>query len=75
VIPLLSAGSGVVIPLLSAGSGVVIPLIDQTTPHICAFSKPGPRFPTSYVVVFSNNLRWQVNVRFFEIGGIVDYHF
>jgi hypothetical protein len=33
-------------------------------------------FPTSYVVALfmSNNLKWEMKVRFVDIGGIFDHH-
>jgi len=47
-----------------------------TLPHFCACHKPGPGFPTSYVVVFYvfNEMRRGVVVCFVNIGGIVDHH-
>ena len=46
-----------------------------TPPHLCACPKPGPGFPTSYVMVF---FVFRVNesliVRFVDIGRIVDHH-
>ena len=43
---------------------VGIQLTGLTPPHFCACSKPGPWFPTSYVVVFFvfSELRWEVIV-------------
>ena len=54
-----------------------IPLAGLTLPHACAFPKPGPGFPTSYVVVFFVfiELKWEVVVRFVDIGGIIDHHY
>ena len=51
----------------------VIPLTGLTTPRVCACPKPGPGFPTSYIVVLYmfSNLRWKVFVHFVHIGGIV----
>ena len=48
-----------------------------TTPHFCASLKPGPRFPTSYDVVFCvfSELRWEIIVRFVDIGGIADNYY
>ena len=45
--------------------------IGLTLPH-----KPGPRFPTSYVVVLFvlNSLRSEVTVLFVDIGRIVCHH-
>jgi hypothetical protein len=58
--------------------GVADPLTGLTPPYVCACPKPGPGFPTSYVVVFWGvqwvQLRWEVIVRFIDIGGIDDHH-
>jgi hypothetical protein len=46
--------------------------------HICcACPNLEPGFTTLFVVVFFvfRQLRWNVMVRFFYIGGIVDHHF
>ena len=43
--------------------------------YFCACPKPGPGFRTSYVVVppfLFSELRWEVIVDFFDIGGIVN---
>ena len=55
---------------------VGIPSTCLTLPCLCACPKPGPEFPSSYVVVFFkfNELRWEVIVCFVNIGGIVDHH-
>jgi hypothetical protein len=52
---------------------VVIPLTGLTSSHFCACPKPGPRFPSSYVVVFFlfNGLRWVVII---DVDWIVDHH-
>jgi hypothetical protein len=44
-----------------------------TIAHLCACPKPGPGFPTSYVMVFCmfNESRRDVIVRFVDIG---DHH-
>ena len=45
-----------------------------TPPHLCVCPKPGPGFPTSYVVGFFcvfSEWKWEVIV---HIGGIVDHH-
>lgn len=57
------------IPIIKRGR-VGIPLIGKTPPHFCPFPKPGPGFPTSYVVIFFifNELRWEVIVHFIDIG-------
>jgi len=43
---------------------VGIPNTGLTLPHFCACPMPGPRIPTSYVVVFFifNDLRWEMIV-------------
>jgi hypothetical protein len=43
---------------------------------VCVFPKSRPGSPTSYVVVFFvfRQLRWEVIVRFVDIGEIVDHH-
>ena len=51
---------------------VGIPLTGIILPHFCACPKPGPGFPTLYVVQLVQ-LRWEMIVRFVDIGGI-DYH-
>ena len=54
---------------------VGIALNGLTLPHFCACPKPGPWFPTSYVVFFVfSEWRWEVNVCFLDIGWIVDHH-
>jgi hypothetical protein len=55
---------------------VGISLTGLTLPHFCACPKPGPGFPTSYVVVFFvfSKLRCPVIVRFVDIRGIVDHN-
>ena len=52
-----------------------IPLTGLTLPHLCACPKPGPGFPTSYVMVFFmfNELKCEVIVHLVDIGGIVDH--
>ena len=43
----------------------------------CTCPKPGSGFPMSYVMVFCVQrvqLRWEMIVRFVDIGGIDDYH-
>jgi len=44
-----------------------------TSDQIIKYSKPGARFPTSYIMVFFmfNYLWWEVIVCFVDIGGIV----
>ena len=44
--------------------------------HFCSCPKPGPEFQNLYALVFFmfNVLRWEVNVHFVDIGGIVDHH-
>ena len=53
----------------------VIPLPCITPPHVCACSKLGPGFPTSYVVVFLmfNDLWREMVVRFIDIDGMVGH--
>jgi hypothetical protein len=48
----------------------------KTLPYFCACPKPGPGYPTSYVMVFLMfiELRWEVIVCFVDIVGIVDLH-
>jgi len=43
--------------------------------YFCGCPKPGPIFPTSYVVIFFmfNGLRWNVVVCFVDINEIVDH--
>jgi hypothetical protein len=57
---------------------VEIPLTCLTQPHFCVCPKlkPGPGFPTSYVVIFFvfNCLSRDVIVCFVDIGGIVDQY-
>ena len=56
---------------------VGIPLTSINPLHFCACTKPGPRFPKSYVVAFCVQwvqLRWEVIVHFVDIGGIDDHH-
>ena len=54
-------------------------LTDLTQPHFCVCSKPGPGFPMAYIwhglffVLFSE-IRWEVIVRFVDIGRIVSHH-
>ena len=52
-----------------------IPLTCLTLPHFCACPKPGPGFPTSYVMVFFvlSELRWEAIVCVVDIGGIGDH--
>ena len=56
-----------------ANKRVGIPLTDLTLPHFCACPKQGPGFQISYVIV--NDFRWEVVIRFVDIGGIVDQQF
>ena len=55
---------------------VKILITGLTPPHFCTYSKTGPWFPTSYVLAFFvfSALRWEVIVRFIDIGGIDDHH-
>jgi len=48
-----------------------IPLTGLNRSHFCVCPKPGPRFPTSYVVAFFcfHDMRWEVIVCFVDIGG------
>ena len=48
----------------------------KNTNIICVCSKPGPRFPMPYVMVFLmfNGLMLEVVVCFVDIGGIADRH-
>jgi hypothetical protein len=65
----------IVVDDLDIKRGFGIPLHGLTPPHLCAYPKPGPRFPMSYVVFFVfSELMCVVTVRFVDIGGIV-YHF
>jgi hypothetical protein len=52
----------------------VIPLTGLTLPLFPACPKPGPGFPTSYVVFFMFNELREVIVLFFNNGEIVDHH-
>ena len=38
--------------------------------------KPGPGIPSAYTVIFFviNDLKWEVFIRFVDIGGIVDHY-
>ena len=58
-------------------SNIMIPLTGVTQPHLCSCPNLWPWFPTSHVVVFFvfSQLKWEVIVRFVEIGGIVDHHY
>ena len=55
---------------------VGIPITRFKPPHFCACPKPGHGFPRSYVVVFFmfNDLMWEVNARFVDIGEVVDHY-
>ena len=53
---------------------VGIPLTGLTPPHFYACPKPGPEFPTSYVVVFLCSVSSEVILRFVDIGEIDDHH-
>ena len=55
---------------------ICIPLTCIFPPYIFACSKTEQEFPVSYVVYFYmfNKLRWEVIVRFVNIGEIVDLH-
>ena len=46
-----------------------------TVGHFCFCLKPGPGFPSIYVVIFYifNDLRWEVIVHFVDIVRIVDH--
>jgi len=57
------------------------PISEITSPHMCAFSKPGHWLPTSYVMSLAfpmfRELEWLVRGDcsfFFYIGGIFDHH-
>ena len=55
---------------------IVIPLTSVIPPHVCACPKPEPGFLTSNVMVLFMfiELRWEVIVRFVDIGRFVDRH-
>ena len=77
-IPVYKEGS-IEIPLTVYKEGSIeIPLTGLTLPRFYAGPKPGPGFPTSYVVVFFvymfNELRWEVIVWFVDISEIVNHH-
>ena len=52
----------------------MIPLTGLILPLFPACPKPGPGFPTSYVVFFMFNELREVIVRFVNNGEIVDHH-
>ena len=62
-------------PIIKMGRFVIL-IPSLIPPHFCACPKQGSGFSTSHVMVFFmfNDLRWEVIVRFIDIGGIVDYH-
>jgi hypothetical protein len=55
-----------------------IPLTSLTPPHFSVCLMPGPGFPTSCVVIcfrsWLSELRWNMSVRFVDIGGIAYHH-
>jgi hypothetical protein len=51
------------------------PYTSLNRPYFCACPKLGPAFSTSYaLVLFCVQLRWELAVRFVDIGGIVKHH-
>ena len=52
------------------------PLVGLIPPHGGPYPRPIPGFPTYIVVLFFvfSEWRWEVTVRFVDIGGTVDYH-
>ena len=65
-----------VLPLEIQSSRGEFPLTSFTLPHFCVFPKLGLDFqrhmPWSFFVF--RELRWEVIVRFVDIGGLVDHH-
>ena len=51
----------------------MIPLSGLIPSQVCVCPKPGPEFPTSYVLVFVmfDQLKWEIIVGFVDIGEIV----
>ena len=62
-------------PIIKRG-WVGISITGLTLPHFCACPMPGPRIPTSYVVVFFifNWFKVGNDCCFVDIGGFVAYH-
>ena len=52
---------------------VVIPLINLTPPYLYACPKRVPGFPTKYGICVFSELRWEMVVRFVDIGGNFDH--
>ena len=63
--------------LFPLGMPMMDTLTGLTPSYMCACPNlPRYGFPTSYVVALfmSNNLKWEMKVRFVDIGGIFDHH-
>jgi hypothetical protein len=50
---------------------VGIPLIDLAPPYLYGCPNLVPRFPTTYGIIVFSELRWEMFVRFVDIGGSV----
>jgi hypothetical protein len=57
---------------IKRGRRARILLTSLSPPHCCVCSKPGPGFPTPYVLVFFvfSGLKWEVIAHFVDVGGI-----
>jgi hypothetical protein len=53
---------------------VGIPLIDLAPPYLYGCPNLVPRFPTTYGIIVFSELRWEMFVRFVDIGGNFDHH-
>ena len=61
---------------LSRGGRVGIPLTCLTSTYLCVCPKPGPWFPTSYVVLvlIFNEVTYEAIVRYVDIVGNADHY-